>query len=169
MVVLVIAVLVAWSNTANAHHFPTSHRRHSFAWSVHRKASVLPHPKTIPASAEQDIETRPLQPIIDFFQKGLASIWSGGPSSEGKRVRPTDMACAHRTLPLGTVIRVTHERTKRSILVTVRDRGPYKRGRILDLTASAAAALGFDNHVGVERVTLNIVAPRRAPRQVIYD
>jgi rare lipoprotein A (peptidoglycan hydrolase) len=166
MSMLVIAVLVAWSTAANADHYPTGHRRHSFAWSVHRKALILQHPK---AFLEQDVETTPLQPIIDFFQKGLASIWSGGPTSDGKRVRPTDMACAHRTLPLGTIIHVTHEQTKRSILVTVRDRGPYKHGRILDLTPGAATALGLDRHAGVARVTLNIVEPRRAPKQVIYD
>jgi len=166
---LVIAVFVAWSTVANAHHFHTSHRQRSFAWSVHHEALVLQHPRARPEFVEQDVETTPLQPIIDFFQKGLASIWLGGPTSDGKRVRPTDMACAHRTLPLGTVIHVTHERTKRSILVTVRDRGPYKHGRILDLTPGAATALGFDHHAGVARVTLNIVEPRRTPKQVIYD
>jgi rare lipoprotein A len=169
MALLSIAVLVAWSTAAEAHHLPTNHRRHSFAWNVHRQASVVRHRKASRVSVHQDVETRPLQPIIDFFQKGLASIWSGGPTSDGKRVRPTEMACAHRTLPLGTVIYVTHERTKRSILVTVRDRGPYNRGRILDLTPGAASALGFDHHAGVARVTLNIVGPHRAPKQVIYD
>jgi rare lipoprotein A len=79
------------------------------------------------------------------------------------------MACAHRTLPLGTVVRVTDERTKKSILVIVQDRRPYKRGRILDLTPSAASALGFDQHASVARVMLNIVGSRHAPAQVIYD
>jgi rare lipoprotein A len=120
-------------------------------------------------SVEQHVETSRLQSTIDFFQKGLASIWAGGPTSDGRRVRPNDMACAHRTLPIGTVIHVTHERTGKSILVTVRDRGPYKRGRILDLTPSAASALGFDRHAGVARVMLTIVRPRDAPAQVIYD
>ena len=170
---LVVAVLVAGSITADAHYGrkqrPATHGRHFFAWNLHRLASVAHHGKASPVSVEQEVETRPLQPITDFFEKGLASIWSGGWTSDGKRVHPSDMACAHRTLPLGTVIHVTYERTKRSILVTVRDRGPYKRGRILDLTPGAASALGFDQHAGVARVMLNIVGPRRAPEQVAHD
>ena len=170
---LVVAVLVAGSITADAHYGrkqrPATHGRHFFAWNLHRLASVAHHGKASPVSVEQEVETRPLQPITDFFEKGLASIWSGGWTSDGKRVHPSDMACAHRTLPMGTIIHVTYERTKRSILVTVRDRGPYKRGRILDLTPSAASALGFDKYAGVVRVTLNIVRPRHAPAQVIYD
>jgi rare lipoprotein A len=168
---LVVAVLVAGSITADAHHgrkqCPATHGRHSFAWN--RQASVAHHGKASPVSVEHDIETGPLQPITDFFEKGLASIWSGGWTSDGKRVHPSDMACAHGTLPLGTVIHVTYERTKRSILVTVRDRGPYKRGRILDLTPGAASALGFDERAGVARVMLNIVGPRRAPEQMAHD
>jgi rare lipoprotein A len=166
MATLVAAALAAGSITAHAHdgrkQGPTNHGRHSFAWNLHRQASVAHHGKASPVSVEQDVETRSLQPITDFFEKGLASIWSGGWTSDGKRVHPSDMACAHRTLPLGTVIHVTYERTKRSILVTVRDRGPYKRGRILDLTPGAASALGFDQHAGVARVMLNIAEPRRA-------
>ena len=173
MATLVVAVLAAGSMTADARHGrkqgPANHGRHSFAWNLHRQASVAYHGKASPVSVEQDVETRPLQPITDFFEKGLASIWSGGWTSDGKRVHPSDMACAHRTLPLGTVIHVTYERTKRSILVTVRDRGPYKRGRILDLTPGAANALGFDQHAGVARVMLNIVGPRRSPEQVVHD
>jgi len=165
----ILALLVALSTTADARHLPTNHLRHSFAWNVHRQASVVQHRKVSSVSVQQDVKTRPLQPIVDFFQKGLASIWSGGPTSDGKRVRPTDMACAHRTLPLGTVIHVTHERTKRSVLVTVRDRGPFNHGRILDLTPGAAAALGLDHHGGVARVSVYIVKPHRVPKEVIYD
>jgi rare lipoprotein A len=171
IVTLVMTLLVAGSSTAHAHHLrkqvPANDRPHSFARNVHRQASAVPHRKNS-VSVEQHIKS-PLQPLIDFFQKGLASIWGGGPTSDGKHVRPNDMACAHRTLPLGTVIRVTHERTRRSILVTVRDRGPYKRGRILDLTPGAARVLGFGQHAGIARVTLNIVRPPRVPEHVIYD
>jgi rare lipoprotein A len=165
----ILALLVALSTTADARHLPTNHLRHSFAGNVHRQASVALHRKVSSVSVQQDVEARPLQPIVDFFQKGLASIWSGGPTSDGKHVRPTDMACAHRTLPLGTVIHVTHERTKRSVLVTVRDRGPFNHGRILDLTPGAARALGFDHHGGVARVSVYIAKPHRAPKEVIYD
>jgi rare lipoprotein A len=173
MATLVVAVLVAAPITADAHHERkqglANHGRHSFARNLHRLASVAHDGKASPVSAEQNVETGPLQPITDFFEKGLASIWSGGWTSDGKRVHPSDMACAHRTLPMGTIIHVTYERNKRSILVTVRDRGPYKRGRILDLTPGAANALGFDLHAGVARVMLNIVGPRRAPEEIAPD
>lgn len=169
----VIAVLLADSAVCNAHDLwkqnPWKHHRHSFAWNVHRQGSVVQHRETTQLSAKRNVETDPVQPIIDFFQKGLASIWAGGSASDGKHVRPTDMACAHRTLPLGTVVRVTDERTKKSILVIVRDRGPYKRGRVVDLTPRAASALGFGSHAGVARVVLNLLGPRHAPAQVIYD
>jgi rare lipoprotein A (peptidoglycan hydrolase) len=111
MAALVVAVLAAGSITADAHHGrkqgPANHGRQSFAWNLHRQASVAHHGKASPVSVEQDVKTRPLQPITDFFEKGLASIWSGGWTSDGKRVHPSDMVCAHRTLPLGTVIHVT--------------------------------------------------------------
>jgi rare lipoprotein A len=170
---LVVAVLVAGSITADAHlkrkQGPASHGRHSFAWNLHLLASAAHRGNASPVSVEQDVETRPLQPTTDFFEEGLASIWSGGWTSDGRRVHPSDMACAHRTLPLGSVIHVTYERSKRSVLVTVRDRGPYKRGGILDLMPGAASALGFDQHAGVARVMLNIVGPRRAPERVAHD
>jgi rare lipoprotein A len=135
---LVVAVLVAGSITADAHHG----RKRGPANHLHRLASVAHRGKASPVPVEQIVELRPSQPITDFFEKGLASIWSGGWTSDGKRVRPSDMACAHRTLPLGTVVHVTYERTKRSVLVTVRDRGPYKRGRILDLRQAQRVLLG---------------------------
>jgi rare lipoprotein A len=199
MVIAAIVLLIAGSTTANAsrlrkhgqpnHHQTSSVSDHRAQISVERHRETLtrkarPVPvrrnaayratrhrplSIVPEPARASSEVGPLQPIIDFFQIGVASIWAGGPTSDGKHVRPSDMACAHRTLPLGTVIRVTHERSKRSILVTVRDRGPYKRGKILDLTPAAASALGFDYHAGVARVTLNIVNRSRVRDQVIYD
>lgn len=171
MAMLVIAVFLAASATADARDIrkPRHHHWHFSAWNVHRPNSVVERQKANPVSVKQHPETNPLQPIFDFFQRGLASIWAGGRTSDGKHVRPSDMACAHRTLPLGTVIHVTNERTGKSILVSVRDRGPYKRGRIIDLTPTAASALGFGRHAGIARVTLNSVRPRRAPEHVIYD
>ena len=92
MATLVVAVLVAAPITADAHHERkqglANHGRHSFARNLHRLASVAHDGKASPVSAEQNVETGPLQPITDFFEKGLASIWSGGWTSDGKRVHP---------------------------------------------------------------------------------
>ncbi len=58
-------------------------------------------------------------------------------------MNPAAMTAAHRTLPFGTKLRVTNERNGRSVVVRINDRGPFARGRILDLSKAAAAKLGF--------------------------
>ena len=65
------------------------------------------------------------------------------------------MTCAHRSLPFGTKLRVTHG--GRSVIVTVNDRGPFVRGRVLDLSTGAARAIGLTG-AGVGRVTAEVVA-----------
>jgi peptidoglycan lytic transglycosylase len=63
------------------------------------------------------------------------------------------MTCAHRSLPFGTKLRVTHG--SRSVVVTVNDRGPFVRGRVLDLSTAAARLLGID---GLGQVTAEVVS-----------
>ncbi len=92
-----------------------------------------------------------------FTQGGLASWY--GKSHHGKTTangEPFDMnamTAAHRSLPFGTVVRVTNLRSKRSIKVRINDRGPYTGGRIIDLSAHAARGLGIADH-GVARVRI---------------
>jgi rare lipoprotein A len=64
------------------------------------------------------------------------------------------MTAAHRSLPFGTLVRVTNERTGRSIVVRINDRGPFIRGRVIDLMPAAARAIGFS---GLAHVTLTVV------------
>jgi rare lipoprotein A len=87
-------------------------------------------------------------------QEGLASIYSGGLTANGERAAPTGMTAAHRTLPFGTKVRVTNQRTGRSVVVRINDRGPFVRGRVIDVTPAAARALGFD---GLAPVTLAVL------------
>jgi rare lipoprotein A len=87
-------------------------------------------------------------------QDGLASIYSGGLTANGERAAPTGMTAAHRTLPFGTKVRITNHRTGRSVVVRINDRGPFVRGRIIDVTPAAARALGFD---GLAPVTLAVL------------
>jgi rare lipoprotein A len=61
------------------------------------------------------------------------------------------MTAAHRSFPFGSQVRVTNRRNGRSVLVTVNDRGPFVRGRIIDVTPAAAQALGFS---GLTTVTV---------------
>jgi rare lipoprotein A len=87
---------------------------------------------------------------------GLASIYStesGTKTASGERLNPSGMTAAHRTLPFGTMVRVTNERNKRSAVVRINDRGPFLRGRVIDVSPAAARALGFS---GVVPVSLNI-------------
>ena len=77
---------------------------------------------------------------------GVASFYgaeSGTRTASGARFDPMAMTAAHRSLPFGAVLVVTAQRTGRSVRVTVTDRGPYIRGRMLDLSRGAAEQLGI--------------------------
>ena len=71
-------------------------------------------------------------------------------------MNPNAMTAAHKSLPFGTVVRVVDQKTGKSIKVTINDRGPFIRGRIIDLSKAAATKLGFRNaghtKVCIERV-----------------
>jgi rare lipoprotein A len=67
------------------------------------------------------------------------------------------MTAAHRSLPFGTMVRVTNNHTGRSVVVRINDRGPFVHGRVIDLSPAAARALGMD---GLANVTLNVVGGR---------
>jgi rare lipoprotein A len=93
-------------------------------------------------------------------QEGLASVYgkhfNGKSTASGERYDSHALTAAHRTLPLGTEIRVTNLENGRSVQVRINDRGPHVRGRIVDLSSSAAAALGFST--GVARVRIEILS-----------
>jgi rare lipoprotein A len=90
-------------------------------------------------------------------QSGIASIYSGGRTASGERASGSGMTAAHRTLPFGTLVRVTHQRSGRSVVVRINDRGPFVRGRVIDVTSAAAHALGFS---GLASVTLDVIGSR---------
>src|SRR6476620_9067229 len=76
-------------------------------------------------------------------QSGIASIYSGGRTANGERAHAHGMTAAHRTLPFGTKVRVTNKRNGKTVVVRINDRGPFIRGRVIDLTPAGAQALGF--------------------------
>jgi rare lipoprotein A len=84
-------------------------------------------------------------PTTASAQAGIASIYncSGGRTASGHRGSPGELTAAHRTLPFGTRVRVTNQATGHSVVVRINDRGPFVRGRVIDVTPSAAHALGF--------------------------
>ena len=88
-------------------------------------------------------------------QSGLASVYAyhGGRTADGERMQPGAMTAAHRSLPFGTQVRVTKARNGRSVVVRINDRGPFVRGRIIDLSPAAAHAIGVS---GVAPVTVDV-------------
>jgi rare lipoprotein A len=79
-------------------------------------------------------------------QSGIASVYStesGNRTASGGRLNPGALTAAHRSLPFGTKVRVTNKRNGKSVVVTINDRGPFVRGRIIDLTPAGATAIGM--------------------------
>ena len=66
-------------------------------------------------------------------QSGIASIYSGGRTANGEKAAASGMTAAHKTLPFGTLVRVTHQRSGHSVVVRINDRGPFVRGRVIDV------------------------------------
>ena len=89
-------------------------------------------------------------PLAASAQSGIASVYGYGRTANGEHVSPGALTAAHRTLPFGTMVRVTNKSTGRSVVVRINDRGPFVRGRIIDLTPAAARALGFSGLANVE-------------------
>jgi rare lipoprotein A len=89
---------------------------------------------------------------------GMASYYgneSGSRTASGQRFNQNALTAAHRSLPFGTKLRVTHRGS--SVIVTINDRGPFIRGRVLDLSTGAARAIGLTG-AGVGRVTAEVVS-----------
>jgi rare lipoprotein A len=97
-------------------------------------------------------------PTGAWAQSGLASIYWGGQTATGEHVRSSGLTAAHRTLPFGTMVQITNRHTGRSVVVRINDRGPFKSGRIIDVTIAAARALGFSVDSGLARVTLAVLS-----------
>jgi rare lipoprotein A len=78
-------------------------------------------------------------------QCGVASWYAQpGRTASGERMNPKAMTAAHRSLPFGTQVKVTDAHTGKTIHVRINDRGPFVRGRIIDLSRAAARRLGID-------------------------
>ena len=88
---------------------------------------------------------------------GIASVYSGGHTANGEHASAGGLTAAHRSLPFGTMVKVTNRRSQRSVIVRVNDRGPFVHGRVIDLTPAAARAIGFS---GLAPVTLSVVGHR---------
>ena len=92
---------------------------------------------------------------IASAQSGIASIYSGEKTANGEWAYATRLTAAHKTLPFGTMVRVTHKKTGKSVVVRINDRGPFIKGRVIDLTPAGARALGFSGLAPVELTVMN--------------
>ncbi len=102
-----------------------------------------------------------LQPVT--VTSGVASWyggrWIGRKTANGETYRAGDRTAAHKTLPFGTMVRVTSESSGRSTVVRINNRGPFVKGRAIDLSVVAAEELGLYSR-GVGRVKLEVLAEK---------
>jgi rare lipoprotein A len=105
-------------------------------------------------------------------QTGKASYytkkWTGRKTSNGDRLHHDSLTCAHRTYPFGTLLQVTNPANGRVVVVKVNDRGPYVRGRIIDLSWGAARDLGILSQ-GIATVTVEPLVHFQIPMKKDYD
>ena len=118
-----------------------------------------------PAAARAIPVATPAKKVQDWHQIGLASWYGrefqGKETADGESFNMYDLTCAHRSLPLGTWVKVTNLHTRKWIVVRVNDRGPVPDTRIADLSSEAAYMLGMRAR-GVTRVRLDVIDPKAA-------
>ena len=96
----------------------------------------------------------------EYFQNGVASFygekWNGRRTANGEIFNTYELTAAHKTLPFGTKVRVTNEANGKSVVVRINDRGPFVKGRIIDLSTAAFSTIG-DVESGITKVKLEIL------------
>ena len=108
-------------------------------------------------------------------QRGKATYYSkratGARTSDGSRLHHDSLTCAHRTYPFGTMVKVTNLSNGKSVIVKVTDRGPFSRGRIIDLSYRAAQEIGMLS-AGVAMVELQVqkdnIIPLK-PEEIVFQ
>lgn len=134
-----------------------SHRYHHHGYRHHHQASNSPRGASSLSWRDANASIAPSSGTGRTFS-GMASYYgneSGSRTASGQRFNQNALTAAHRSLPFGTKLRVTHG--GRSVVVTINDRGPFVRGRVLDLSTGAARAIGLTS-AGVGRVTAEVIS-----------
>jgi rare lipoprotein A len=86
------------------------------------------------------------------MQSGIASVYSGHNTASGEHMNPSGLTAAHPSLPFGSKVKVTNRHTGQSVVVRINDRGPFVKGRVIDLSPAAARAIGAG---GLTQVSLS--------------
>ncbi|WP_206950769.1 septal ring lytic transglycosylase RlpA family protein [Trinickia acidisoli] len=127
-------------------------------------------PSAQPAAGDKSLaDAKPLEEggpnISDFKQVGRASWYgrrfAGRRTANGERYDMYAMTAAHKTLPLASYVRVTNMSNHKAVVVKINDRGPYVRGRVIDLSYAAAKLLGM-SHAGTARVQIQGLTQQEA-------
>lgn len=143
-------------------------------FSLHCTRSRALEAKVVPPMLERAPEVRKAKASV-FTEEGFAS-WYGGeddgfsgqPTASGELFDETKLTCAHRTLPFGTLLEVVNLETDQRVVVRVNDRGPFARGRMLDLSRQAAQTVGILEQ-GEARVRIQSIKRDGTPAVVEAD
>lgn len=120
------------------------------------KTSRRDAPQRVTGPAKPDLSARKRRGNASYY----ARQFFGKTMANGAPMNPRGNNAASRTLPLGTVAKVTNVATGKSAIIKIEDRGPYIKGRIVDLSPSTARRIGLTRRIGVAKV---IVAPIAVP------
>jgi rare lipoprotein A len=127
-----------------------------------RKAAALAARKKEAARVAKIIRAAGPPPPVKKQYDGVASFYSDRQKlASGGRFNPSAMTAAHRSLPFGTKVQVTDKRSGKKVTVTINDRGPFKKGRVIDLSRAAAHALGMGKR-GVSSVRVTVLPKKPA-------
>ena len=124
-------------------------------------ALVACGPKPPPKRATATTTATPSKQRPPFkVQHGMASWYGGrhhgGPTASGERFNKNELTAAHRTLKMGTRVKVTRKKNGRTVIVRINDRGPYSKGRIIDLSEAAAKKLDMIRD-GIAKVKVEVL------------
>jgi rare lipoprotein A len=137
----------------NKPHHPASKSARSVKSDTMRFGMQMPAVEEPAAdSAEAEVMRVLGEGVAAYYGPGL----NGRKTASGERFDMQGLTAAHRTLPFGTRVRVTCLRNGKSVIVRVNDRGPFDRGKVIDLSLGAAQRIGLDR-MGVTRVKLEVV------------
>jgi rare lipoprotein A len=131
----------------------------SLARSHHPSGAALRHQSRTLTRLEQKVKTltRAANAAPGSGLSGIASVYHDPITANGEHMNPNAMTAAHNTLPFGSRVTVFNRHNGRSATVRINDRGPYVRGRVIDLSPGAARVLGVD---GLAPVSLKVASRR---------
>ena len=126
-------------------------------------AMLIPLLLTVSAAAQEvEVAENPIADIVDETEigGGMASYYgnelAGNRTASGERFNPGELTAAHRTLPFGSLVRVTNTSNGDSVVVRINDRGPFSHGRVIDVSHAAAREIGM-HRSGTARVSMTLV------------